>query len=188
MKQVKVTIEGIVPILFNPMTQELQEDISIGGDSGKKTPEQYRDRASKRVYRDSEGNLGCPAQNIKKCIRLGAVKSSLKYGRKGLDSFLEALMFIEPQTPSFGLKDPDFIDERSGRIPPGPRGKRVMLYRAGLNAPWQLSFTIIVVDDRIPLESIKVSLEQSGILCGLCDYRPEFGRFRVINWEESNGG
>lgn len=178
MQQVDVRIEGIVPILFHRYTEEAGK---AGG--GRLSVEEYRQKAREAVYRNGHG-LFCPAANIKRAMRFGAGMANLKVGRRGADAYLNSLMFIDPREVLFGKDEPDFIHEAVGRIPPGPKGARVMIYRAGINEGWQLEFRIQVFDDALSLNLVKQSLETAGLMVGLCDYRPEYGRFQVIKWDQ----
>ena len=49
---------------------------------------------------------------------------------------------------------------------------------------WELDFRLIVNDDQIPTEIIRSILEHAGKHEGLGDYRPKYGRFEVIKFEE----
>lgn len=186
MKELKVEITGIVPILLRKMDAETQVEIGTGAGGGRKTPDQHREQARKLIYRNEQG-LYLPGRNIKKAIISTASALSLKYGKKSLKPFLEALLFIDPREINFfridGKKEhyysaEDYIDEQSGRIPPRT-GARVMIYRAALKEGWKLRFSIQLVDERIPLEHIKKAMEEAGILNGMGDNRPEYGRFTV---------
>ena len=178
---VDVTIEGIAPILFHRMTEEEQESMAQSRTGGTRTVAQKRKEALSKVYRNGDG-LFCPGENIKKALLQACTKASLKYGKKALYGYVEALVFIEPHQVSFGKLEPDFVDERVGRIPPRTGG-RVIIYRPGLHEGWVLSFTLAVMDDRIPEDHLKRALDEAGVLVGLCDHRPEFGRFVVKKWE-----
>lgn len=182
MKRIKVTIEGIAPILFNRMTQEQQDKIITRQTGGVRTLSERQEEARQKVYRNADG-LYLPSENLIKCLILGATKASLKYGRKSLAPFIEALVFTETTAIPFGISEPDFIDERPGRVPPRT-GPRVIICRPGLSTGWRLTFHLIVVDDRLPIDNIKTALQEAGILIGLCDYRPRFGRFKVVEWQE----
>jgi hypothetical protein len=182
MKRFHSEIEGIAPILFNQMTDEVKESIGQGKTGGRSSVEVRRKLAEKKAYRNKEG-LYCPAGSIKRAMILASSKASLKYGKKALGPFLEALVFIEPMEIPFHEKKHHFIDERVGRIPPRTGGRQI-IYRPGLNTGWKLAFTVVLVDDRIPADHVKSALQEAGILQGLCDGRPEFGRFKVTEWTE----
>lgn len=181
MYKVNIGIEGIAPILFKRLTLETQKDIDSGKTGGKKSLAQKETEAAQLVYRNAKG-LYIPSANIERAMLEGSTKASLKYGRKSLAPFLQALVFCDESEISLGIKEPDFVDERTGRIPPRTGG-RVVIRRPGLKAGWKATFTISVMDDRIPLEHIKTAFQEAGILVGLCDFRPKFGRYIVTKFE-----
>ena len=184
MYTVKTTIEGVSPILFNRFTEEAQNQVESGRSTGRQTMVQKRDEAQNRkVYKNTDG-LFCPSPCVKKAVILACSIAGLKRQKKGLGQILKAVMFLEPVEIPFGVKEPDYVDEQSGRIPPRT-GARVMLYRPALKEGWRLTFTIRVFDDLIPADQIRRALEDAGIYQGLCDGRPEYGRFEVKEFEAS---
>ncbi len=181
---VKTTIEGISPILFNRFTEEAQGNMEAGRNVGRQTVAKKREEAkTQKIYKNKDG-LFCPAQNLKKAMVLACSVAGLKRQRKSLGAILKAIMFIEPVEVAFGVKEPDYIDEQSGRIPPRT-GARVVLYRPALKDGWRLSFAIRVFDDLIDKDQIQAALTAAGIYQGLCDGRPEYGRFKVVSFEEA---
>lgn len=182
MYQIKVEIEGIAPILFNRFTEENQAEIESGRSTGRKSADAKKESAQKKVYRNGDG-LFCPAANIKKAMVLACGISQLKHGRKSLGPILNAVLFIEPMEIPFGVDNPDFLHEQVGRIPPRT-GARVMLYRPALNTSWKLPFTINVFTDTVGFEQVRRALSDAGIYQGLCDGRPEYGRFKVNTFEQ----
>lgn len=184
MYQLNIEIEGIAPILFNRFTEENQADVETGRSTGRQTSAARQELArTSKVYRNAQG-LYCPASNIKKAMVLACGISQLKHvGRKGLGPILNAVVFIEPMEIPFGKNEPDFVHEQVGRIPPRT-GARVVLYRPALMPGWKLTFAIHVFEDTVGAEKIKRALEDAGIYQGLCDGRPEYGRFRVLACEK----
>ena len=181
MYKVKVAIEGIAPILFNRFTDEAKEAMDVGRTGGKRTPTQKMDEAKAKAYVGKEG-VYIPSVNIKRCLLQGAQKSGLKFGKKGLSQFLEALVFIEEPEVLFNKKECDFIDERVGRIPP-KTGPAAIIRRPGIHTGWKLAFTLMVADDRIDSVQIKAAMQEAGLLQGIGSFRPEFGRFVVAGWD-----
>ena len=186
MYQVKAEIEGIAPILFNRFTEENQAEVESGRSVGRQTAEVKKELALNKVYRNGEG-LFCPAANIKKAMVLACGISQLKHGRKSLGPILNAVLFLEPMEIPFGVEKPDFIHEQVGRIPPRT-GARVVLYRPALNMGWKLSFILNVFTDTVGIEQVRRSLSDAGIYQGLCDGRPEYGRFQVKVFEQIKKG
>lgn len=183
MYRVKVSIQGVAPILFNRFSEEAQDALDKGKTGGVFSKARKERELEAKLYKNGEGQLYIPPHALKECLLQGATKGSLKYGKKGLAPFLKALIFVEEQALLLGKTMPDFIDERIGRRPPRTGGACV-IRRPGVNAGWAVSFTLVVGDERIPEEHIKSALEEAGLLVGLLDGRPEFGRFVVTQWEK----
>lgn len=173
MYKVDSTIEGAAPILFNRF---------LGMGLVKPTLEQEEEAAKQRVYRNSNG-LYLPANNLKRALRSGASRAGVKIGRMSLDPYISAAVFIEPRELEFGKDEPDFMFGAWVRIPPGKKGALVWKVRPGLNSGWQLNPLLHVLDDRIASEKLRIALETAGLFIGVCDWRPEYGRFIVKKWE-----
>jgi hypothetical protein len=177
--KVQCTLEGISPIRFNRIT-------TMETGMGKPTQSQEEEHAKLRVYRNASG-LFLPALNLKRAIRQGALRAGLKMGRSGFEPYVNAAVFIEPLELEFGKEEPDFLYPAWVRIPPGKRGALVYKVRPGLNIGWQLSPVFTVLDDHIDNDKLKAAVETTGLFIGICDGRPEFGRFIIKVWDKSGG-
>lgn len=184
MYKVEVIIEGVAPILFNRFTAEALEGLDKKVTGGTKTKEGKLAEARAKAYTNSNG-VYWPGVNLKQTIIQGASKASLKHGKKALWPFLQAALFIQPMELEFGKKESDFIDERWGRIPP-KTGAAAIIRRPGMHTGWNLRLTLVVVDERIQASQVKTAVEEAGLLVGTGSYRPEFGRFKVVEWKEVN--
>lgn len=175
MYKVKSTIEGVAPVRFNRIT-------TLAGGMGKPTEEQELAEAKNRVYRNADG-LYLPAVNLKRALRQGAGRASLKIGRTSLEPYINAAVFIEPSELAFGKDEPDFMFPAYVRIPPGKRGALVYKIRPGINPGWRLHPVFTVLDDHIEQNKLKAAVETTGLFIGVADGRPEFGRFIITDWE-----
>ena len=176
MKKIKVRIKGVAPILFN----RFYDPGSLDKGSAPKGKQQREDEVGLKVYRDEEGYISVPAICIKQAMYHGARIGKLKYGRSSAAQYIKALCFITPQMVRFSpeRKDYDGVDERVGRIPPKTGGAAI-IRRPFLKEGWKVEFDLLVADDRFPMDLVEGSLAEGGLLAGLCDYRPEFGRFVI---------
>lgn len=175
MYKIEDIIEGVSPMLFNRV-------ITLKGGTGRPTEEQEYEEAKKRVYRNDNG-LYLPAQNLKRALRFGSTMAGLKMGRRGFEPYISAAVFIEPSELEFGKTEPDFFFPSYVRIPPGKKGALVFKVRPGLNPGWQLNSLLTVLDDHVEPDKIRIALETAGLFVGLCDWRPEYGRFIIKKWE-----
>jgi hypothetical protein len=184
MYRIRGQIEGIAPILFNRFTEQAVADMEAKKTGGRKTHDERMDEAYRLVYRDGHG-LSLPPGNLKKCFLQGAQKAGLKEGRASAVPYLQATVFVEGEL-NFGKENPDFVHECTGRRPPRTGGACV-IRRPALETGWRLSFQLAVMDDRRSAEHIKRAIEEAGLLVGLGDGRPDFGRFILTEWERLDG-
>lgn len=175
MYKVEIVLEGVAPIRFNRV-------VTLKGGGVRPTEEQEYEAAKERVYRNSSG-LYLPALNLKRALRSGSGMAGLKMGRRSLEPYINAAVFIEPAELVFGKEVPDFFFPSYVRIPPGKKGALVFKVRPCLNLGWHLTPLLTVLDDHIDADNLRTALETTGLYVGLCDGRPEYGRFIVTKWE-----
>lgn len=182
MYTLKGKLIGIAAILFNRLLEEAQEQIADRKSGPTLTREEKIKQAHRKVYR-RDGVIGIPAKNVKKCLLQGSRMLKQKRQRSSLWPYLQGASFFTEDFLSLGRKGPDLIHEETGRQPPGPRGAPVTIYRPALREGWELPFGLVVYDDTLPKSQVKEALEYAGLMVGLCDHRPDYGRFQV-EWEE----
>lgn len=175
MYDIRVTIEGVAPLLLNRMA----DPSSLRAPNRRKSDDELRDEATARAYRDADG-IYLPEWNVKRMILDGCRKAGIKDGKASAVGNFQGQLFLE-RNPHFVQKDVDSILEVVGRIPPRT-GAAAVIRRPMLNPGWRLPFTIHVVDNRRDPDSIRRSIEEAGLLVGLGSWRPEYGRFGVIEF------
>ena len=180
MYRVKFTLVGIAPLLFNAWTKEAIDKLRTGATGGKMSPQEREEEALSKVYRNGDG-LYLPGDNLEACLFQGTKKAALKRGRASLAPFVQAAVFCEDREMSLGAKEPDGIHEVVGRRPPRTGGA-VLIRRPILNA-WSVSGTFLVADDALDPGQLREALDAAGLVAGLCDWRPKYGRFRVADFE-----
>ena len=178
MYRIRGTIKGTAPILFNAWTKAELEALDRGGSTGKKTVEQREKEAYERLYKNGNG-IFLPPWTFKKCLLEGTQKAGVKEGRGSLVPYLAAEVFVDGEL-LFHKEEPDFIHTTWGRRPPRT-GAACIVRRPALEAGWEVSFTIVVMEDRRRSDHIKIGLEAAGLKVGLGSWRPEFGRFVIVD-------
>lgn len=176
MYQIQCIVEGVAPMLFNRMVGDAK------GTGGKISREEEEALAKQRAYRNDAG-LYVPSYVVKACLLRGIFLANLKEGRKSLGPYVEATAFIEPREISLGKQEPDFYHAAFVNIPPGKKGSKVWKIWPAVDIGWQLSFTLNITDNHRDPEQLRKGMEAAGLLCGLCDWRPEYGRFIVKEWD-----
>ena len=132
------------------------------------------------IYVDKEGYPILPSTCLEACIVEGA--KAEKLGKK-----FKATVFVDgdPRLIYDGPKDVDglweagtFRDTR--RVKVGMSG--VMRTRPRFDE-WALSFPILYVSSAVTVENVESALVTAGQMVGLCDFRPRFGRFQVVDFK-----
>lgn len=190
MKKYQVCIEGTCPLLqhrfgIQAQTEAAQQVKMVSG---------QRDFSGewKNTCYLLNNEIVQPAEHIWQSMVRSAVNFRIKgKGRKTYKDMISRAVIVEPDLVSFGITLPEeittdpsqpvYIDIRPVRI----QRARVMRERLALRKGWQLSFEILCLDDQLPTEVLQAILTYSGESIGIGDYRPRFGRFRVVQFQES---
>lgn len=172
----KARIRGISPILFNRFPDEENTD---GKSKRSMAVPSKEEQVETSLYRTKSGKLYQPAAHIVGSMLKAAVNFKLK-GRKTFKDVVNAGIFVEPEE-IIHKKQKYETDWRSVVIK-STRG-RVMKGRGRMNE-WELEFTLTCIDPRATNKDIKDILEYAGAYVGIGDYRPRYGRFEVVDYEE----
>ena len=177
---IEVTVCGVAPLLMHAWNIESIEEkaASAKGSKSKKT-----DDIESYAYRDQDGYLGIPG----KCL-LGAMIEAGRYlqdprsPRKSARDLIKAgvqsltvMALFQPKTKKWDYEDRQrVVIQRSG----------ITRTRPAMNTDWTCTFQIMVsVPEYLNPQLIHEIVEKSGRLCGLCDFRPSYGRFRVTEFK-----
>jgi hypothetical protein len=175
---VEVTIVGRDPILLHRYDCSAVEEKA---GAAKNSKSKKTDNVESYVYRCPETNeIGLPGMVIKACLAdAGKYMQDPRSPRKSARDLVRASIRIGGFS-SFGKKDWDYLDRR-----------RVVVQRNGITrsrpafeAGWKLTFIIEVIDPEYMTPEFLQDLIQRAARCvGLCDYRPDFGTFRMVSFK-----
>lgn len=188
MYRIEGTIEGIAPILFNAPDLDM---LKPQGGARQKTEQQRDEESLKRAYVNGHG-IYLPAWNFKKCLLGGFQVLDLRVPgskMKRLWREVQPVLFVEPEQLLFGIENPDFINGEPDicflhKVPGRNADKSATIVRRpALKAGWRLPFGMTIVDDIVREEDLKISLDAAGMRVGLGGWRPEYGRFQLIEWQ-----
>jgi len=186
MYRIDVGIKGLAPYSQNAFTDEAQKKMQSGKTGGKRTVDQAIAEAKTKAYSNGNG-IFIPARQIKASLLQGASLANLKEGKRGAWQYINATVFIDPLEIDLGKGKPDFIYERPGRIPP-KTGAAAIIRTPSINAGWEASFGLVVTDDNRDPQLLREAMDAAGLLAGVGNNRPEFGRFMVTKWEVNRNG
>ena len=176
MRSVHVVIEGVAPLLFNRMSLKVQENIKSGHTKGRApTKKEIVDDTDDKLYQNGQG-LYAPAKWLKASLQKGG-------GLTKNSQWIEGVVFPEEKEILFHKKAPDGYHEDWVRRPP-KTGTLVPTRWPMLKTGWKLTFDWNVTDETFPLAALKQAQMASGLRYGIGDGRPEFGRFRVVEFTE----
>lgn len=179
MYRITTTIEGLAPILFNAPSLDM---LNPKAGQRQQTDAERDEDAAKRLYKNG-GGVYLPAWNVKKCILNGFQALDLRVPgskTKRLWRFVQPVLFIEPpEVPFTDKPDADFLHKCPGR---NADGSATIVRRPALNEGWQLPFRMNVLDDLVREDDLKEAIQYAGERVGLGGWRPEYGRFTIIEW------
>lgn len=135
------------------------------------------------VYQDNK--IGCYIPS--KQLRASLVKSAVDFpiggkgGRKTYKDMVNATIEVIPDKIPLGKKKPDYIHEEWVKI----QRNQILRNRPAFKEGWEAEFTLLVLDEQMPVDKLKEILENAGRFRGIGDWRPHFGRFEIVEFKEN---
>ena len=175
-----VGLIGTSDLLFHAwnVASVAEKAASAKGSKAKKT-----DDVESYVYRDADGHLGIAGACLAASVAFSGKfmqdprsprKSAYDLCRAGVIA-LDAVAAFQPLTKQWDYEDARRVTvQRNG----------ITRIRPAMRAGWHAEFNLLITTpEYLPLPVIAHLLSQAGRLCGLCDFRPTFGRFAVERLE-----
>lgn len=200
MRTFTARIEGLTPLLPNRYVEETEIIEAIGAKPRDKSKtDEWRQREALLRFHENGHGPFMPGRNIRSAMIEGAHASGIKHkvGRtqSKLGPYLRRGIIVKPDELLYAkdvVKNLEKARANGGdfplhrdvvRIPP-VTGALVVKYWPMLQ-DWAFDFTITVFDDSLESEGeLKAALESAGVFCGLGTGRPDFGKYKVVLWEE----
>lgn len=184
MKKFEVVVKGIVPLLqarhLSP-TEE-QEIRNLSDSKTKKKAVTDQEQFELHAYRTEKNKFYQPSEMFEAAMTKAAVNFRME-GKKTYKDVMNGGVIISPI--EIVHKNQKFaMDARWGKNPT-TRGA-VWVVRPKVD-DWELSFTLdLLQDERVAPETLKQILEYAGLYVGIGAWRPKYGRFQVIKFQEIN--
>lgn len=189
MAVIHMTLTGVSPILMNPMTEAILDQLWAPSGSRKAkveiTPQQA---AEAKIIRNLKGLIGIPAEYL--LAALVTAGKFVKYDtRKNMStndsSLVPAFIFLEGMFfPFENQKTKWVVDKRRGVLNNAGKSVAVCIVRPRFDE-WAFDVTASFAD--IDASKVRQLFEYAGKVAGLCDFRPScrgpFGRFTISRWE-----
>jgi hypothetical protein len=136
--------------------------------------------------------IGTPGAAIERACRDLAALKKMSSQRMSVTKLILSGFFVDEDfVPFVGIK-PGAV-ESFEKAPQcfvltacyrNPRSGVGVSTRLGVRAGWRLRFTLNVVHDELSEEMVRTILEEAGSFMGIGSWRPRYGRFRVVKFEE----
>jgi len=185
MKTYEVTVKGTCDLLMHKFSVEQEAELDNTVKKKKQHNKTKEAEAEEVAYRMEDGRLFLPAEHFYQSMCRAASGFQIKgQGKKTYKDNVKGGVIINPEYIPFPKKQEYEIDSRPVRI----QRARVIRHRPKIAKGWILEFEIGVLDeDLIPEEVLSSILERAGQQFAVGDYRPRFGRFMTVKFQEKNG-
>ena len=179
MPEFEVEIEGISPLLQHrfPIEEPAEKSKKRMGSID------YTKEVETSLYRSKDGTIFEPSSHIEGSMIKAATNFQIPgKGKKTYRDMFRAAIFVEPmeipiEPQSFEVDIQPVVISRA----------RVRRYRPRFDV-WRLKFKIVCMEeDQLDKATIHRILEHAGRFCGLGDWRPKYGRFKIINFKVVDG-
>lgn len=176
-----VTISGHADILFHRWNNEAvaEKAAAVKGSKAKKS-----DNVESYVWRNEEGFLCLPGEYLRGSVVMAAkFHQDPRSPRKSAMDLFKAGVVSLTDLASLGTKDWDYEDSR-----------RVVIQRSGITRVrpamrkgWKATIELMITTpEYISPEFLQGVITKAGLLVGVGDFRPTYGRFGITNFELLN--
>ena len=179
----RVRIQGTQDILFHRWDNEVIETKAAAkkGSREKKieNPETY-------VYRNVKNEICIPGRYIVRAVvEAGRNFQDPRSSRRMAKDLVQAAVMCNE------INSPILVHGKAVKKWEYEDRQRVVVMRAGITRTrpaffkgWEAEFNLIsLVPELITPDFLRKLVDNAGLLIGLGDYRPTYGRFRVVHWE-----
>jgi len=173
MYTVKVSIEGVVPMKQNKVSDDYGKD-----PDPITTPEMVEKEFHAKAYKNSQGYY-VPALQLNACTIAGlsAPKPLISNKVKLFKKTVKACIFVN-QDAQLSNGKADMKYEKDITFVPTKTGLATQV-RPMFKEGWKASFEVTCVQDWLAPAVLKEGLVRAGMCHGLGSHRPQFGRFIV---------
>ena len=180
---VKVRIQGRQDILFHRWNDE---EVQAKAEAKKGSEKKKRDNLEAYIYRNDEGYICIPGRYIVRAVvEAGRNFPDPRSKKKMAKDLVQAVVMAdEILSPILVNGEPVKQWEYEDRQRVCIMRSAITRTRPAFKKGWQADFTLIsLVPDLVTPEFLRKLVDYAGLLGGLGDFRPTYGRFRVVHWE-----
>lgn len=187
LQEISIKIEGVAPLIMHngqtcdPLNKFSKLMKEITG-KRKKTEEDHGELSRIEwmagLYVNGDGKLIIPSDVLDSALVEGAKKSKLgKQFKSAVFVPYDALLNIGivKYTVEGLWANENFRDVRGVRV-----GQARVMRTRPIFREWNTEFTVQFDDEQVNLADVTRAIRDCGKQVGLCDYRPKYGRFELI--------
>lgn len=176
--RVLVRITGTADLLFHRYDCE---SVEAKAKAAKGSKQKKTDDITTYVYRDAEGMLAIPGENLRQAVVTAAKSvSDPRSPRKSLMDLAKAAILCHTEMASLGQEHWDY--EHRARVQ--VQRNAVSRVRPAMLKGWSAEFLFeCLIPEHISTDMLHDLLVNAGRTVGVCDFRPTYGRFRVDHFE-----
>lgn len=176
--RIAVQLTGTADLMFHRWNAQAVDEKAK---AAKNSKAKKSDDLETYVYRNDDGDLCIPGEYVRQAIIMAAkFRQDPRSPRKSAMDLYKAGVVALTNLASVGTKDWNYVDTR-----------RVVIQRAGVNRSrpclktgWKAEFEfLILTPEYIAPMDLHAVLSQAGVLVGIADFRPTFGRFAITSYE-----
>jgi hypothetical protein len=173
-----IEVEGTAPFLFHRWSVD---GIDAKSKAAKGSKAKKEDDLESYVYRDEKGFLCIPTEYFRmSCIFAAKYKQDPRSPRKSAMDLFKARIVGMTDLCSVGKKEWDYIDRRRVQI----QRNGITRHRPALLSGWRIELDFqVLLPEYIAPQLLNETIQSSGRLVGVGDFRPTFGRFAVTKFE-----
>lgn len=179
----KVRLQGVQDLLFHRWNSE---DVQAKAEAKKGSEEKKRDNPEAYIYRDDDGFICMPGRYIvRSIVEAGRSFPDPRSPRKSAKDLLQAaIMADEILSPVLVNGEPTKEWEYDDRQRVCIMRSAITRTRPAFKKGWQVDFSLVsLVPDLVTPDFLRKLVDNAGLLIGLGDFRPTYGRFRVNHWD-----
>jgi len=176
---VEFTIRGVAPLMFHRYDPA---EVRRKGDLPRGSAEKKEDNPASMVWRDEEtDHLLLPAEYVRRSIVNASKRmTDPSSRRKSAYDLFNATVVALDYMADLGVTTWDSLDARRAVV----QMNAITRIRPVLNKGWSATFRFMIMrPDLIPLDQFRRVLDEAGMMVGVGDFRPQYGRFVVDHFE-----
>jgi len=180
---VETVLEGTAAILFHRWSNE---DVAAKAKAAKGSSAKKTDNTDAYVWRCQggahDGEIGIPGEYLRQAIIHAAkFRQDPRSPRKSAMDLYKAAVVSLTEVASLGKKDWDYLYMRRVTV----QRNGVTRVRPAFLAGWRATFELqVLVPEYVSPPDLLDVLTNAGRLVGIADFRPTYGRFQVVKFEQ----